>query len=349
MNNRKDLHSLSAYQFELPQELIAQQPCFPRDRSRLMIIDRTSGNISEIVFRDLVDFLKAGDHLIFNDTKVIPARLLGKRVMGGEAEIFLIRNEGNDIWEVMARPGRKLQSGSKVIFGDSFSCEIIDILPDGNRRVRFIYEGNFDTLLAQYGQIPLPHYIRRDSDTKSDVESYQTVYAANPGAVAAPTAGLHFTREMLDKLAKNDVYQTTVTLHVGLGTFRPVQAEDIRNHIMHSEQIIITPEAAEELNSVSNLMHRQICVGTTTCRALESVATQEGIIVPGEYSSNIFIYPGYQFKYAKALLTNFHLPGSSLLMLVSAFAGYELIMEAYSKAVKERYRFFSYGDAMLIL
>lgn len=314
-----------------------------------MIVDRASGNISEIVFHELVNLLNAGDHLIFNDTKVIPARLLGKRTTGGETEIFLIRNEGNDLWEVMARPGKKLQPGAKVIFGEGFSCEIVDVLPDGNRRVLFHYAGNFDQLLQQYGQIPLPHYIRRESQSKSDTESYQTIYAANPGAVAAPTAGLHFTREMLTTLAQNGIYQTTITLHVGLGTFRPVMAEDIRDHQMHSEQIIITPEAAKQINAHCDSLKRQICVGTTSCRALETAASSEGIIAPGEYSSKIFIYPGYQFKQTKALLTNFHLPGSSLLMLVSAFAGIDLMKEAYAKAVREKYRFFSYGDAMLIL
>lgn len=345
----KDLYALSSYQFELPPELIAQHPCTPRDHSRLMIVDRSSGEIREIVFHELLSFLKSGDQLIFNDTKVIPARLLGKREGGGEAEIFLLRKEGNDFWEVLSRPGKKLKIGSQVKFGDHFSCKITDILPDGNRKVQFFYEGDFDQQLAKYGQIPLPHYIKREPDSKLDNERYQTVYAAKSGAVAAPTAGLHFTREMLERLRESNVYQTTITLHVGLGTFRPVQNEDIRNHTMHREEIMISELAARQLNQRHSATSRQICVGTTSCRALESVATEEGIIKDGEYYSQLFIYPGYRFKYTKALLTNFHLPGSSLLMLVSAFGGYELIREAYVKAVKERYRFFSYGDAMLII
>lgn len=346
---KDDPYSLAAYQFSLPAELIAQQPCSPRDHSRLMIVDRASGHISEIVFHELTDFLNAKDQLVFNNTKVIPARLLGQRVTGGEAEIFLLRkqNAADQIWEVLARPGKKLPINSKVIFSDTFSCEILEVLADGSRIVRFNFEGEFEQNLQKCGKIPLPQYIRR-KEAFCDSEDYQTVFAAQSGAVAAPTAGLHFTREMLAKVTEKEVYQTFVTLHVGLGTFRPVQVEDIRQHVMHSERIIIPPEAAERLNN-RQVGARQICVGTTCCRTLETASTEEGIIAAGSYDTSIFIYPGYRFKYMKSLLTNFHLPGSSLLMLVSAFAGRELIKEAYAKAIEKRFRFFSYGDAMLIL
>jgi len=344
----KDPYLLSSYQFDLPQELIAQTPCNPRDSSRLMVIDRQSGNIHEMVFRDLVDFLHKGDSLVFNDTRVIPARLLGKRKGGGDSEIFLVAKRSSDTWEVLARPGKKLGIGATVSFGLDFSCEIIEILDNGNRLAKFLCEGDFDTLLEKYGQIPLPHYIRREAVDEGDKERYQTVFASNPGAVAAPTAGLHFTSEMLHQLQTKQVEQTHITLHIGLGTFRPVQVEDIRQHAMHSEHVIITPQAAEKLNSRPK-NGRQICVGTTCCRSLESMVTLDGSIRSGESDTQIFIYPGCQFRYVQHLLTNFHLPGSSLIMLVSAFAGYELVMEAYDKAVKERYRFFSYGDAMLII
>lgn len=343
-----DPHLLSSYHYHLPEELIAQHPCNPRERSRLLIVDRVSENFSEIVFAELIDFLQKGDSLVFNDTKVIPARLLGKRKTGGEVEIFLTIQRPNGDWEVLARPGKKLPQGTVVIFSDTFSCEILEILDDGRRLVRFNYEGDFEQVLAQHGEIPLPHYIKREKQQAEDANRYQTVFAANPGAVAAPTAGLHFSREMLDTLAANGVHQNKVTLHVGLGTFRPVQTEDIRDHKMHHERIVISPETAQALNSRST-NHRQICVGTTCCRTLESAASPEGVVKAGSFETNIFIYPGYQFKYVQHLLTNFHLPGSSLLMLVSAFAGPELIKEAYLKAVKERFRFFSYGDAMLIV
>lgn len=344
----RDPYALSSYQFDLPSEQIAQYPRVPRDQSRLMVIERKSGQITEMVFRDIADFLQERDRLIFNDTKVIPARLIGKRPTGGETEIFLTRMRGEGLWEAMVRPGRKLRAGSRVIFSEIFSCEILERLPDGGALVQFHYEGNFDALLDQHGKIPLPQYIRREADPILDKSRYQTVYASQPGALAAPTAGLHFSRELIEKLVKKGVYQTTVTLHVGLGTFRPVQVDDIREHIMHTERVCILPEAAVQLNSHPGDT-RQVCVGTTSLRALEAVADAEGLIPSGEFDANIFIYPGYRFKYARTLLTNFHLPGSSLLMLVSAFAGYELTMEAYAKAVRDGYRFFSYGDAMLIL
>jgi len=339
---------LSSYQYELPSELIAQFPITPRDSSRLMIIDRSTGQFSEIVFRELVDFLSTGDGLVFNDTKVIPARLIGKRKEGGISEIFLTKHRPDETWEVLAKPGKKLGVGSKVTFSDKFSCDIVEVLPDGRRVVKFNYSGKFDEMLQEHGQLPLPSYIKREPNDEIDTDRYQTVFAAEPGALAAPTAGLHFTNEMLTKLSFKGVPQTRVTLHVGLGTFLPVKSEDIRQHIMHIERCNIEREAAEKLNSRSK-SSRQICVGTTCARTLESAANEEGIIIPGNFDTQAYIYPGYRFKYVQHLLTNFHLPGSTLLMLVSAFAGQELIREAYKKAVKEKYRFFSYGDAMLIL
>lgn len=344
----KDPYLLSSYRFDLPQELIAQIPITPRNHSRLMVVDRASGKIEDKRFYDLVEFLESGDSLVFNDTKVIPARLLGRRRGGGAAEIFLVRRRSLDEWEALARPGRKLPVGAEVVFGEDLKCTVNEVLADGGRLVKFRFDGSFEEALGRYGQIPLPHYIQRDKATKDDSERYQTVYAKNLGAVAAPTAGLHFTQEMLEDLSQKGIRTHNVTLHVGLGTFRPVQADDIREHKMHSEQVIITPEAAEALNN-RPLDKRQICVGTTCCRSLESSASAEGIISPGSFDTDIFIYPGYKFKYVNHMITNFHLPGSTLLMLCSAFAGYELIMEAYAKAVKDRYRFFSYGDAMLIL
>lgn len=343
----KDLNSLSSYQYELPPELIAQAPCDPRDMSRLMVVDRATGSITEMVFKDLVDFLEPGDSLVFNDTKVIPARLYGRRKTGGSAEVLLVRKHQDGTWEILARPAKKLPVGSTIDFSEELTCQVLGELPNGGKRVRFFHQGEFEQVLQRHGKVPLPHYIGRDVQ-EGDLEQYQTVYAKNPGAVAAPTAGLHFTNDVLSRLDTKGIGKTTITLHVGVGTFRPVQTEDIRQHQMHPEHLVITPESAEVLNR-RPVGKRQICVGSTSCRALETASSPEGVISPGEFETMIFIRPGYQFKYVKSLLTNFHLPGSSLLMLISAFAGYELTMEAYAKAVKERYRFFSYGDAMLIL
>lgn len=342
----KDLYRLESYHFDLPKELIAQHPIATRDHSRLMVIERETGQITEMIFRDLVDFLNKGDLLICNDTKVIPARLIGKRKGGGISEVFLVRHLQETTWEVLVRPGRKLPVGSHVTFGPDFYCEILDVLPDGNRHVQFHCQGDFDQLLNKYGKMPLPHYMQREANA-SDLERYQTVYAVNKGALAAPTAGLHFTEEMMQILSRKMIYQTNVTLHVGLGTFRPVQTEDIRQHTMHTERAIISPESALMINQ--QIGKRRICVGTTSCRAMEAAAAKTGLVEAGEFDTNIFIYPGYHFKSVRGLLTNFHLPQSSLLMLVCAFAGYDLMMEAYAKAVKERFRFFSYGDAMLII
>ncbi|MBA3723128.1 MAG: tRNA preQ1(34) S-adenosylmethionine ribosyltransferase-isomerase QueA [Parachlamydiaceae bacterium] len=344
----KDLFALSSYQFVLPQELIAQHPCVPRDQSRLMLIDRKSGKITDHLFKDLVGFLSNHDRLIFNDTKVITARLMGRRQGGGNTEILLLKQLSSDTWEALARPGKRLPIGSFVTFGDNFKCEVIETFSAGTKLIRFHYGQNFEDALAQYGQMPLPPYIQRDKKEIADESSYQTVYAANPGAVAAPTAGLHFSEEMLKILSFKGVKQTKVTLHVGMGTFKPVQTDDIRLHPMHGEEFIITLEAAKELNE-DMPKHRNICVGTTSCRALESAADLKGHIKAGKYETDIFIYPGYKFKFAESLITNFHLPGSTLLMLVSAFGGYELIMEAYAKAIADKYRFYSYGDAMMIL
>jgi S-adenosylmethionine:tRNA ribosyltransferase-isomerase len=342
-----DLFSLESYQFPLPEELIAQFPCTPRDSSRLLILNRAKGTMEECVFRDIVDFLNPHDKLIFNNTKVIPARLYGVRPTGGNVEILLHRVRSDGVWEAMVRPGKKLQIGAMVIFGEDFFCTIEEVLPSGLRLVRFNQVDHFSEKLKKYGQMPLPHYIKRDAQASFDDERYQTVYAENPGAVAAPTAGLHFTKEVLEKLHAKGVASDFLTLHVGLGTFKPVQVQDIREHPMHSEQVVISQRFAEYMNG--SRQGREICVGTTSCRAIESTAQEDGAIQAGVYDTNIFIYPGYRFKRVDHLLTNFHLPGSTLLMLVCALGGYELVMEAYRKAVKDRFRFFSYGDAMLIV
>lgn len=343
-----DLYSRSAYHYELPEELIAQHPITPRDASRLMIIKRETGEITESTFGALYDILHSGDGLIFNDTRVVPARLLGTRKHGGKTEVFLTRRHPDGTWDALLRPAKKVPPGAFVEFNARLSCEVIEVLADGERRIRFHCEGDIDTMLEECGQIPLPHYIKRQPD-RNDRSRYQTVFAANAGALAAPTAGLHFTEELLSALSAKGISQTRITLHTGLGTFKPVKTEDIRLHHMHTEQYEISEDVALWLNSAEAKKGTQICVGTTCCRALESACTEEGVVKPGRCDTNIFIYPGYRFRYVKHLLTNFHLPGSTLLMLVSAFAGYDLMMEAYARAVKERFRFFSYGDAMLIL
>jgi S-adenosylmethionine:tRNA ribosyltransferase-isomerase len=333
-----DLKTLSAYQFALPQELIANAPLAKRDQSRLMILNRQKGSIEEICFSDLASFLGKDTPLVVNDTKVIPARLIGKRDTSGQAEVLLLKRLSENTWEALVRPSKKLIPGSTVSFSDTFSCKVLDHLEDGKRLVAFSFQGDFYEELDRFGVMPLPPYIKR-APSKEDLTRYQTVFAKNEGAVAAPTAALHFTDELLAQ------FETiSLTLHVGLGTFRPVQVEDISKHHMHKESYEISQEAAKRLNEVSPL-----CVGTTSLRALESAALSDGTIQPGSCDTDIFITPGYEFKYVNSLLTNFHLPGSTLLMLVSAFAGYELTMEAYNKAVADKYRFFSYGDAMLIL
>jgi S-adenosylmethionine:tRNA ribosyltransferase-isomerase len=342
-----DFLSRSTYLYELPEELIAQYPCSPRDRSRLMVIDRSSGLITEMVFCDLVDFVKKDDTLVFNDTKVIPARLIGRKNSGAILEVFLLERQQDGTWTALTKPAKKVHIGTTIFFSDTFKCEVLEDLPEGAKRIRFHYEGDFNTILAQHGQMPLPPYIRRSSNAH-DENGYQTIFAKNPGAVAAPTAALHFSSELVQALAAKGVSQINLTLHVGIGTFRPVQTEDIRQHVMHAKRYEISSETALKLNSHQK-KNRQICVGTTTCRTLEFACNEKGKIKPGFGSTDIFIYPGYTFKYVSSLLTNFHLPGSTLLMLVCAFAGYDLTMEAYAKAIKDRYRFYSYGDAMLIL
>lgn len=342
------LYHLSAYDYVLPKELIAQEPVTPRDHSRLLIVDRKKGILSEARFDALPSFLERGDRLIFNNTRVIPARLIGKRETGGETEIFLLKDKGESRWEVLGKPGRKLKEGSKVHFGPDFSCVVEKTYSNGHKLVQFIHDQPFELLVEKYGKIPLPQYIGREESLPSDKERYQTIYAEVPGALAAPTAGLHFTHDLIEKIDTMGVDRSYLTLHVGLGTFKPVQVDDIRQHEMHSERVVISPESAAALNRIEN-GKRRICVGTTSCRALESAADEAGKVRSGVFDTDIFIYPGYRFKAMDALITNFHLPGSTLLMLVSAFAGYDLIMEAYRYAVAHRFRFYSYGDAMLII
>ena len=348
MTLSSNLWSLEAYRYDLPKELIAQVPSSERDDSRLMVVDRASGNMTGMPFCELTDFLERGDSLVLNDTRVIPARLIGSRDTGGRVEIFLVRCIEAMTWEVLAKPAKKLKPGMEVGFGENFSCVVKADGIEGRKVVRFCCEGDFYAALNKHGRTPLPPYIRREVNPGIDNERYQTIYANRPGALAAPTAGLHFSESMLRTLSQKEVEQVMITLHVGLGTFRPVHAEDIRDHEMHAEIYHIDVEAADRLNHRS-LGSRRVCVGTTCCRTLEAVADDQGVIVPGEGATDLFIYPGYRFKYVDMLLTNFHLPGSSLLMLVTAFGGYDLIMEAYAKAVRDRYRFFSYGDAMLII
>jgi S-adenosylmethionine:tRNA ribosyltransferase-isomerase len=345
-----DPFALASYQFHLPEELIAQHPVTPRDSSRLMIVDRKTGEITEIPFRDIVHLLEAQDRLVFNNTKVIPARLYGNLSTGGSAEVLLIRKvEGHsrETWTAFVRPGKKLKEGSRIHFSDDAYCDVLDVLEEGERILQFYYpHATFDEFLVNAGELPLPHYIRRDSVQGQDIDRYQTVYATRPGAVAAPTAGLHFTPELLEGIAGKKVDTSFLTLHVGPGTFKPVQVDDIRSHKMHSEEFWVENDVADEINSTAG---RLFAVGTTSCRALETATNDRGLLVPGHYDTDIFIYPGYQFKKMEHLLTNFHLPGSTLLMLVSSVMGIELAREAYQKAIREKFRFYSYGDAMLIL
>lgn len=344
----RDLYSLTSYQYDLPQELIAQHPLERRDSSRLMVVNRQTGEISIGSFVNILDYLEPGDAVVFNDTKVIPARLIGHKPSGGKAEVFLTRMHGDGTWDALVRPGRKLQVGAVVQFRADFYCEIVQVNPDGSRRVRFHCQGDLESMLEECGQVPLPLYINRDP-TNHDLSRYQTVYATHSGSLAAPTAGLHFSDEVLGVLREKGVEEVRLTLHVGLGTFVPVKTDDIRSHAMHHERYVISEGSAEKINQIKKAGRRHLCVGTTTCRTLESAADEEGLVIPGSKETNIFIYPGYKFKNVNALLTNFHLPGSTLLMLVSAFAGYDLIREAYAKAIENRMRFYSYGDAMLIL
>ena len=335
------------FDYELPEELIAQTPLEKRDESRLMCLDKETGAISHQHFYDLPEFLKPGDCLILNNSRVLPARLLGQRLPGGGAcEVLLLIDRGEKTWECIVRPGKHLRKGAKMQFGGGeLTAEVTDVLPDGNRMVKFDYEGIFLEVLERLGKMPLPPYIKEEL---ADQERYQTVYSKVEGSAAAPTAGLHFTPELLERIRAKGVTIVPVTLHVGLGTFRPVQVEDVDKHVMHSEWYQVTEEAANTLNAIRASGGRLICVGTTSVRTIETVATEDGIVHPGAGDTAIFIYPGKKIKAVDALITNFHLPQSTLLMLVSTFMGRETALDVYREAVQKKYRFFSFGDAMFI-
>ncbi|MGN0252186.1 MAG: tRNA preQ1(34) S-adenosylmethionine ribosyltransferase-isomerase QueA [Oliverpabstia sp.] len=338
----------SDFYYDLPQELIAQDPLEDRSSSRLLHLDKETGAIEHTDFKHVLQYLQPGDCLVINDTKVIPARLYGhKKETGAVIEILLLKRRENDIWECLVKPGKKARLGAEIVFGDGIlTGEIIDIVDEGNRLIQFHYEGIFEEILDQLGEMPLPPYITHKLQDKN---RYQTVYAKNEGSAAAPTAGLHFTRELLEKVEEMGVSIAHVTLHVGLGTFRPVKVDDVEQHHMHSEFYVVEEDQARLINETKKNGGRVISVGTTSCRTLESAADEDGILHAGSGWTEIFIYPGYQFKIIDGLITNFHLPESTLLMLVSALAGKEKIMHAYEEAVKERYRFFSFGDAMIII
>ena len=335
------------YYFDLPQEQIAQDPLEDRSSSRLLVLDKETGEYSHHVFREITEFLKPGDCLVLNNTKVIPARLFGeKEGTQAKIEILLLKRKENDVWETLVKPGKKAKVGTKIIFGGGLLVgEVIDIVEEGNRLIQFTYEGIFEEILDQLGQMPLPPYITHQLKDKN---RYQTVYAKYDGSAAAPTAGLHFTPELLQQVKDKGVDIAEVTLHVGLGTFRPVKVDNILEHHMHSEFYMVTQEAADKINNAKKSGHRVICVGTTSCRTIESAADENGMLKESSGWTEIFIYPGYQFKVLDCLITNFHLPESTLLMLVSALAGREHVLAAYEEAVKEGYRFFSFGDAMFI-
>ena len=333
--------------YDLPEELIAQTPLEQRDCSRLLVLDKETGSISHKHFYNIIDYLNPGDTLVMNDSRVLPARLLGNRPTGGAVEVLLLRDLGSKKWECLCKPGKKMQIGQTVIFGDGqLSATVIDVKDDGNRIVEFQYEGIFLEVLERLGKMPLPPYIKAELQ---DQERYQTVYSKEVGSAAAPTAGLHFTNDLLAKIRKKGIQTVFVTLHVGLGTFRPVKAEDISDHHMHSELCMISQETADILNQTRKTGGRIICVGTTSCRTLESLVNEDGSFQAGSKWTDIFIYPGYTFKAMQGLITNFHLPESTLVMLVSAFAGRENVLQAYQEAVNQKYRFFSFGDAMTIL
>lgn len=337
----------SDFYFDLPEELIAQTPLEKRDTSRLLVLDRESGQTAHMHFFDLPKLLRPGDCLVLNDSRVLPARLLGHRIpSGGAAEVLLLVDRGEKVWECLVRPGRKVRTGTRLSFGDGLlTAEVVEVLDNGNRLIRFEYEGIFLELLEQLGKMPLPPYIKEELN---DPERYQTVYSKEVGSAAAPTAGLHFTKELLHEIEAMSVRICYVTLHVGLGTFRPVKEDDILDHEMHSEYCMISAETAETINRTKREGGRVICVGTTSCRTIESWAAPDGTMQESAGWTNIFIYPGYRFKVLDCLITNFHLPESTLVMLVSALAGREHILNAYREAVEQRYRFFSFGDAMFI-
>jgi S-adenosylmethionine:tRNA ribosyltransferase-isomerase len=336
----------SDFDFQLPEELIAQTPLERRDSSRLLTLDKNTGAVGHQHFYDLPRFLRLGDCLVLNDSRVLPARLIGHRPTGGACEVLLLADRGGDLWECLVRPGRKLKPGAQVLFGDGQLTATVEAeLNDGKRAVRFHYQGIFLEILERLGRMPLPPYIKAELQ---DQERYQTVYSKVVGSAAAPTAGLHFTPELLEQVREMGVKVCYVTLHVGLGTFRPVKAEEITDHEMHSEFCMISRETAGVINETKKNGGRIICVGTTSCRTVESFAAEDGTMLERSGWTNIFIYPGYKFKVLDALITNFHLPQSTLIMLVSALAGRESILAAYETAVRERYRFFSFGDAMMI-
>lgn len=342
------------FYYELPEELIAQDPLEDRSGSRLLILNKKTGKTEHSVFRDITQYIKPGDCLVINNTKVIPARLIGERISinvlqggGAQIELLLLKRLENDVWETLVKPGKKARPGTKIRFGNgSLYGEIIGMEESGNRYVKFTYEGIFEEILDKLGQMPLPPYI---SHSLNDKNRYQTVYAKYEGSAAAPTAGLHFTKKLLDEIEAMGIIIANITLHVGLGTFRPVKEENILDHHMHSEYYQVLPEEAEKINTVKRAGGRIICVGTTSCRTVESSADEFGFVQAGSGDTSIFIFPGYQFKVLYGLITNFHLPESTLLMLVSALAGREHVLAAYEEAVREKFRFFSFGDCMLIL
>lgn len=347
------------FYYDLPQELIAQDPLEDRSGSRLLVLDKETGAIEHRIFKNITEYLRRGDCLVINDTKVIPARLIGEKIHeqtichaegeelhGAKIELLLLKRRDNDIWETLVKPGKKAKTGTKISFGNGLLIgEIIDTIEEGTRLVQFTYTGIFEEILDNLGQMPLPPYI---THVLQDKNRYQTVYAKYEGSAAAPTAGLHFTKVLMDEITAMGVQIVEVTLHVGLGTFRPVKVENVLEHHMHTEFYQVTKEAADQINEIKQKGGRIICVGTTSCRTIESASDENGIVKAGSGDTSIFIYPGYQFKVLDALITNFHLPESTLMMLVSALAGRDHIMTAYSEAVKEHYRFFSFGDAMLI-
>ena len=337
----------SDFYFDLPEELIAQDPLEDRSSSRLLVLDKDTGKMEHHVFKDILDFLHEGDCLVLNNTKVIPARLMGvKADTGATIEVLLLKRRENDIWETLVKPGKKARPGAVISFGNGIlTGKVLDIVEEGNRLIQFSYEGIFEEVLDRLGEMPLPPYITHKLQDKN---RYQTVYAKYEGSAAAPTAGLHFTKELLAKVEEKGVKIAYVTLHVGLGTFRPVKEENVLEHHMHSEFYQVTPEAAELINSTKAAGGRVICVGTTSCRTIESAANEEGKVIPGCDNTEIFIYPGYRFKVLDNLITNFHLPESTLIMLVSALAGKEHVLAAYKTAINMKYRFFSFGDAMFI-
>ncbi len=339
---------LTDFDYDLPTELIAQDPLEKRDDSRLMVIHRDTDEIEDKIFSDVIDYLNPGDCLVVNDTKVIPARLLGvKEETGANVEVLLLQNKGNNVWETLVRPGKKMKVGARVDFGDGLlKAEVMEVVSDGNRLVKFEYDGIWEEILDKLGEMPLPPYIKHKLKDKN---MYQTVYAEHEGSAAAPTAGLHFTNELLERIEKKGIKIARLTLHVGLGTFRPVKEKDIENHEMHSEYYIVPEEAAKTINETKAHGGKIIAVGTTSVRTLETAGKEDGTIEPCSGWTQIYIYPGYKYKMVDHLITNFHLPESTLIMLVSAFYDREKVLSAYKKAVDEKYRFFSFGDAMMLL